>query len=181
VQLGDLPLFEWDAPAGVTEVGLKVQPRMLHQEVSLADVAKITQPILRRAFRPLGPANLTANGDGANPTYATGQDVILDWTLTSEARADTEPEVDIESRADQAVLELWAGGVLKATLYVERQGPYTLTNAALATALGAETDFTVRAYLTRLSQLEPLRLCKSLEVRTSSPKVCSHFPTLLSP
>ncbi|MCZ7636855.1 MAG: hypothetical protein M5U12_12900, partial [Verrucomicrobia bacterium] len=71
------------------------------------------------------------------PTYSTGQDVVLDWDLTSEGRDEAEPEVDLECRADQAVLELRAGGVPKATLYVNRAGPYTLTNAALVTALGA--------------------------------------------
>jgi hypothetical protein len=81
------------------------------------------------------------------PTYTTGQDVVLDWDLTSEDRDEAEPEIDLECCADQAVLELWAGGVLKGTLYVNRAGPYTLTNAALVAALGAETDFTVRAYL----------------------------------
>jgi hypothetical protein len=110
-------------------------------------VAKITHPILRRALRPLGPANLTANGDDVAPTYSTGQDVVLDWDLTSEDRDEAEPEVHLECRADQAILELWAGGILKATLYVNRAGPYTLTNAALVAALGAETDFTVRAYV----------------------------------
>ncbi|MCZ7640426.1 MAG: hypothetical protein M5U12_32850 [Verrucomicrobia bacterium] len=120
---------------------------MLHLEVGLADVAKITHPTLLRALRPLGPANLTASGDGAAPTYSTGQNVVLDWDLASEGRDEAEPGVDIECRADQAVLELWAGAVLKGTLYVNRAGPYTLTNAALVAALVAETDFTVRAYL----------------------------------
>ncbi|MCZ7641325.1 MAG: hypothetical protein M5U12_37875 [Verrucomicrobia bacterium] len=145
--LGDEILFEWDAPKWALAVGLKVQPRMLHLEVSLADVAKITHPVLLRALRPLGPANLTANGDGVAPTYSTGQDVVLDWDLTSEGRDEAQPEVDLESRSDQAILELWAGAVLKETLYVNRAGPHTLTNAALFAALGAETDFTVRAYL----------------------------------
>jgi hypothetical protein len=71
--ISDLPLFEWDAPKFAIQVGLKVQPRMLHQEVSLQDVAKITHPIYLRAYRPLGPANLTANGDGVAPTYSSGQ------------------------------------------------------------------------------------------------------------
>ncbi|HRZ34786.1 MAG TPA: hypothetical protein P5534_00300 [Candidatus Paceibacterota bacterium] len=52
-----------------------------------------------------------------------------------------------ERAALRAVLELWAGGVLKATLTVGRDGPFTLANAELVAALGAETDFTVRAYL----------------------------------
>jgi len=147
VQLGELPLLEWSPPKDAASVGLKVQPRLLHREVSLADVAKITHAIQRRSLRPLGPANLSANGDGAHPTYGTGQNVVLDWTLTSEARAGSDPEVDLECRADACVLELWAGAVLKATLTVNREGPHTLTNAALVAVLGSETDFTVRAYL----------------------------------
>lgn len=128
-------------------------------------MAKITHPILLRALRPLGPANLTANGDGAHPTYATGQDVTLDWTLTSEARAGSDPEVDLECRADPCVLELWAGAVLKATLTVSREGPCTLTTAALIAALGSETDFTVRAYLAlggyRSLDFDTITICKT--------------------
>jgi hypothetical protein len=147
VQLGDLPMFEWDAPTAATAVSHKVQPRLMHQEVSLAELTKITTPVRRVAARPLGPANLTANRDGVTPSYATGQDVVLDWDLLSEGRDEAEPEVDLECRADQAVLELWAGDVLKGTLYVNRAGPYTITNAVLVAALDAETGFTVRAYL----------------------------------
>ena len=69
-----------------------------NREVSLADVPEITHPIQRRSLRPLGPANLTAHGDGVNPTYATGQDVTLDWTLTSEDRAGTSADVDVDCR-----------------------------------------------------------------------------------
>ncbi|HNU52888.1 MAG TPA: hypothetical protein PKJ98_18500 [Verrucomicrobiota bacterium] len=108
VQLGELPLLEWSPPKDAVSVGLKVQPQLLHREISLADVAKITHSIQRRSLRPLGPANLTANGDGAHPTYASGQNVVLDWTLTSEARAGSDPEVDLDCRADACVLELWA-------------------------------------------------------------------------
>jgi hypothetical protein len=81
------------------------------------------------------------------PTYASGQNVVLDWDLTSEGWDEAEPEVNLECRADQAVLKPWAGAVLQGTPYVTRAGSYTLTNAALVAALGAETDFTVRAYL----------------------------------
>jgi hypothetical protein len=128
-------------------------------------VTKITHAIQRRSLRPLGPANLTANGDGAHPTYAIGQDVVLDWTLTSEARAGSDPEVDLEARADACVLELWAGAVLKTTLTVSREGPYTLTNAALLAALGGETDFTARAYLAlggyRSLDFDSITICKT--------------------
>jgi hypothetical protein len=165
VQLGSQPLFEWSPPMTAATVGLKVQPRLLYRNVSLADVLKITHTVQRRALRPLGPANLTANGDGAHPTYSTGQNVVLDWTLTSEARAGSDPEVDLECRADACVLELWAGAVLKATLTVGREGPYTLTNTALVAALGGETDFTVRAYLAlggyRSLDFDSVTICKT--------------------
>ncbi|NLH72894.1 MAG: hypothetical protein GX456_07555 [Verrucomicrobia bacterium] len=147
VQLGSQPLFEWSPPMTATTVGLKVQPRLLHRNVGLADVLKITHTVQRRALRPLGPANLTANADGVSPVYWSGQDIELDWDLTSESRVGSDPEVDLECRADACVLELWAGGVLKVTLTVGRDGPFTLANAELVAALGSETDFTVRAYL----------------------------------
>ncbi len=165
VQLAELTLLEWAPPKDAVSVGLKVQPRLLHSEVSMAAVAKVTRAIQRRSLRPLGPANLTANGDGAHPTYATGQDVALDWTLTSEARAGGDPEVDLECRADACVLELWAGGVLKATFTVTQEGPYTLTNTALIAALGSETDFSVRAYLAlgsyRSLDSDAITVCKT--------------------
>lgn len=147
VQLGSQSLFEWSPPRTAASVGLKVQTRLLHRNVSLADVLKITHTVQRRALRPLGPANLSANADGVCPVYSSGQDIELDWELTSEARAGSDPEVDLECRADACVLEVWAGGALKATLTVGRDGPFTLANAELVAALGSETDFTVRAYL----------------------------------
>ncbi len=113
----------------------------------LGDADRLTHAFTRRAIRPFGPANLTANGDGHCPTWSAGQDVILAWTLTSELRADSDPTVTLASRADAAVLEVWDGGDLKGTVTTTAAGPYTLTNAALVGLLGSEKTFTVRAYL----------------------------------
>lgn len=103
--------------------------------------------MIRRALRPFGPANLTADGDGHCPTWSTGEDVDLAWTLTTELRADSDPTVNLASRADAAVIEIWDGENFKGTVTTSPAGPYTLTHAALVGLLGFEKTFTVRAYL----------------------------------
>jgi hypothetical protein len=125
----------------------KVQPLLSNRKFDLAQADRLPHTFSRRALRPFGPANLTANGDGHRPTWSVGQDAILAWTLTSELRADSDPTVILSSRADAAVLEVWDGATLKATITMSAAGPYTLTNAALIPALGSEKSFTVRAYL----------------------------------
>lgn len=85
-----------------------------------------------------------------NPTYGTGANVIISWTLTSEERDGSDPTVDLTSRADQCVLELWVGAVLKKTLYLSKTvSPYTITSANLVAYLGSQVTFTVRSYLAR--------------------------------
>lgn len=90
-----------------------------------------------------------AQGDGVAPTCSSGQNVVVSWTLTSEDRTDAEPTVDVTSTADQCVLELWAGGALKGTLYVDERPPCTIPNATLVAKLGEEVTFTIRAFLAR--------------------------------
>lgn len=127
----------------------KVQTHLLQRELDLADAPEVTHTFTRRGTRPLGPENLTANGDGVAPTYGTGQNVVLSWTLTSEDREEADPTVDVASRAEKAVIELWQGGALQATIQAEEHPPFTLTHAGIVAALGAELTFTVRLYLAR--------------------------------
>ncbi len=130
-------------------VTFKVQTHLLQRELGLSDAPEIPYLFTRRAGRPLGPENLQAQGDGVAPTYRSGDAITLTWTLTSEDRTEVEPTVAVLSTADQCVLELWAGGVLKGTLYADERPPYTIPNAVLIARLGAEITFTLRAYLSR--------------------------------
>lgn len=144
-----LEVATWKAPDSWSQVIVKVQTHLLQCDLALADADEITVPLIRRAVRPLGPTNLTAQGDGVCPLYSTGADIVLDWTLTSELRSQTDPTVDADSRARACVLELWDGATLKKTLTVDERGPYTITNAHLIEYLGSEISFTVNAYLAR--------------------------------
>jgi hypothetical protein len=149
VQVGQQELTGWTAPKSWPEVTLKVQPHLLARELSLADAPEITHPITRRSLRPLGPTNLMAQGDGVNPTYSTGQDIVASWTLTSDFRSGADPTQDVDTRAETCLLELWVSGVLKGTLRVEERPPHTITNSTLVSILGSEVTFTIRAYLAR--------------------------------
>ena len=62
--------------------------------------------------------------------------------------------VDLTSRADQCVLELWVARVLKGTLCAQERPPQTIPNATLVTTPSAEVPFTPRAYLSRAGYQE---------------------------
>ncbi|MCA1995921.1 MAG: phage tail protein [Armatimonadetes bacterium] len=149
VQLGQQELAVWEAPKSYKAVNLKVQAHLLQREVPLADITPTSLSITRRGLRPLGPANLTARGDGVAPTWTGSESITFTWTLTSDDRAETDPTVNLTSRAERCILEFWAGGVLKKTWTVDEDPPRTASNADLLEWLGGAVTFTVRAYLAR--------------------------------
>jgi hypothetical protein len=104
--------------------------------------------IQRRAQRPAAPTNLRVFDDGAHPTYATGQDIVVNWTPTSELRFGFNVVQNLETRADGVVLQvLNLADELKGELaYVGHLGPVTIPNAQLITILGSETNFKLRAF-----------------------------------
>lgn len=125
----------------------KLQPFFMGAELPLADCPEIAITPRKRGLAPLPPANLKANGDGVAPTYATGTNVALSWDETHELRDQRPPEEVLVPRAQATEIEvLTTGGTVMATINVPgTAGPYTLTNSAIVSALGSETDFVVRA------------------------------------
>jgi hypothetical protein len=57
----------------------KPQPFLLQSEYDLALVDPQEIRFQKRAYRPLAPLHLSVAGDGYNPTYAAGADIVADW------------------------------------------------------------------------------------------------------
>jgi hypothetical protein len=129
----------------------KLQPFL---KQSVYDLAPISQPSLyyvSRASRPLAPRNLSVAGDGYNPTYDTGTDIVADWDKTAN-RALTEVVTEVLTPSiSKTVLEvLTTDNVLKGTFeFSGGNGPRTITNTQLVAVLGGETDFKLRAWFVR--------------------------------
>jgi hypothetical protein len=59
--------------------------------------------------------------DGAHPTYTTAQDIVVNWTPTSELRFGFNVTQNLECRADATVLQVTtAGGTLKGEITVRK-------------------------------------------------------------
>jgi hypothetical protein len=129
----------------------KLQPFLLQSELDLALVDPLPITLQRRAFRPLAPLNLRVAGDGHDPTYAAGTDIVANWDK-SWHRSSEDPVTKVLSPdIDKTALEvLTTGDVLVGTFeFSGGNGPRTITNAQLAAALGSETDFKLRAWFVR--------------------------------
>jgi hypothetical protein len=126
----------------------KVQPRLFQFDRDLADCLPVSHAVQLRAYRPLAPLNLRVQGDGHCPTYSTGQDIALTWDQSSPERAVREPEQDCPSHADHVIAEVWdgSGGAKKGEWTFDQEAGGTITNTDLVAALGAETDFVLKAY-----------------------------------
>jgi hypothetical protein len=111
-------------------------------------VPEIGVTIQKRAQRTAAPTNLRVFEDGDHPTYTTGQDITVNWTPTSELRFGFNVTQNLDCSADATVLQvLTTGGTLKGELaFVGNSAPVTIPNTQLVALLGAETDFTLRAY-----------------------------------
>lgn len=137
------------ADPGTTHT-FKFQPELLGIGADLSAASEYDAVSTARSYRPLAPLNLTANGDGHFPTYATGTDVTVDWDQSSVLRSITPAEEDCADNFTEAtVLQLLdtATETVQATISIPTAtGPYTLTNAAIQAAMGGETDFILRAY-----------------------------------
>ncbi len=129
----------------------KLQPFLLQSEYDLALVDPVSITLESRAYRPLAPLNLRVNGDGYNPTYATGADIAADWDVSWYRSAETPVTKVVGTDIDQTTLEvLTTGDVLKGTFeFSAGSGPRTITNAQLIAALGSETDFKLRTWFVR--------------------------------
>jgi hypothetical protein len=129
----------------------KLQPFLLQSEFDLALVDPISITLQKRAYRPLAPLNLRVAGDGYNPTYATGADIVADWDKAANRSSEDPVTKVLSPDIDKTVLEvLTTGDVLKGTFeFSGGSGPRTITNAQLVAALGSETDFKLRAWFVR--------------------------------
>lgn len=140
--------FRQVVPALTVTQKFKAQPFLLSNFVELVACPEMSMTPVLRAYAPLCPANPTANGDGINPTYGTGADVIVDWDETSEEWIDDNPDTVHGSRADSTIIQiLTTSDVLAHEVTVTGvAGPSTLTNADLITWLGSEVSFHLRIY-----------------------------------
>ena len=129
----------------------KLQPFLLQSEFDLALVDPIEITLQKRAYRPLAPINLRVAGDGYNPAYATGADLVADWDKAANRSSEDPVTKVLSPDIDTTVLEvLTIGDVLKGTFeFSGGGGPRTITNAQLVAALGSETDFKLRAWFVR--------------------------------
>ena len=129
----------------------KLQPFLLQSEFDLAQVDAVTITLQKRAYRPLAPLNLRVAGDGYNPTYGTGANIVADWDKAAKSSSEDPVTKVLTPDIDQTVLEvLTTGDVLKGTFeFSGGAGPKTITNAQFVSALGSETDFKLRAYFVR--------------------------------
>jgi hypothetical protein len=133
------------------EITYKLQPFLLQSEYDLALVTPVSMTLQQRAYRPMAPLNLRVAGDGNNPTYATGSDIVVEWDAAAN-RSSEDPDTKVlNPDIHQTVLEvLTTGDVLKGTFeFSGGSGPRTITNAQLVAALGSETDFKLRAWFVR--------------------------------
>ena len=143
IRRADLPHFL----ASRSPVNYKLQPFILQHELDLASATAIPVTLQYRVRRPLAPINLRVNGDGRTPTYGAGAGVSVNWDRTDPRRAAHGPTAVLVPAIDRTVVELLTvGGVLKETFAFAPIGPQTITNAQIVGALGAETDFVLRAW-----------------------------------
>lgn len=142
----DILTQEFTPPTGDAQ-NWKLQPHFMSAGLPLADCPVVSLTPRFVALAPIPPANLTVNGDGVNPTYGTGDDIVVDWDETNELRDQRAPEEILHSRAEYTLLEVlnlidFSYGTIRVPGAL---GPYTITNAALLAKLPAETDFKLRA------------------------------------
>jgi hypothetical protein len=105
----------------------------------------------QRAYRPLAPLNLRVAGDGYNPTYGTGADIVADWDMAASSSSQDPVTRVLNPDIHKTALEvLTTGNVLVGTFeFSGGGGPRTIANAQLLAALGSETDFKLRAWFVR--------------------------------
>jgi hypothetical protein len=73
--------------------------------------------------------------------------VSVNWDRSDPRRNAEGPTETLAPAINRTVVELLTtGGVLRQTLYFAPTGPQAITNAQIVAALGAETDFVLRAW-----------------------------------
>ena len=127
----------------------KFQAELLGVTTDLAGAGVYQITSTARAYLPLVPINLTVNGDGHCPTYGTGESVVVDWDMASPLRNLHPVEEDCPSHFADAtklqILDVTTDTVQWETTF-PTTGNATISNATILAALGAETDFVIRAW-----------------------------------
>lgn len=141
--------FDADAwpPLSEDDRYYKAQTVFVTALLDLGDVVAETHTENARTLLPIAPLNLAANGDGAHPTWITGDAVAVSWSNTSRARTvfglgfGDAPATDLEAVS----IEIRSADGLTLHDTVEAStGGETLNNAYLVATVNA--DFLLRAY-----------------------------------
>jgi len=107
-----------------------------------SDERALTFSIVTLPDAPLTPTNLRINGDGTNPRYIAAQDVIIQWTITSDGGEIPGSIVEIRT----------ISGELKySTTMAKGVDILSLSSAAIISLLGGYSDFVVRVFAYRAS------------------------------
>lgn len=135
----------------------KCQPMMIGAVADLSECPVLTVDL---GGPPLDPANLSAFSDPVNPTYSTGEDILLTWDFRVDKDADIWASWGITPSPEDlpaAKIQFYTTGyVLKQELELDPGATsYTWHNADLITALGSEVSFIVRLYALRFGHLSP--------------------------
>ena len=142
VQRSGVPAYE--VVGSLNPETFKLQPFIVGgRSLDLSECSPKEISMVYRGLRPWSPENLRAFDDGVNPTYTTGQNIPLTWSLT----VPDPTGVDVPgTRLDF----LNNGGLLMDSVTLDAGvTSYTWLNADLIAALGSEENFSVRAYAVR--------------------------------
>lgn len=143
--------FTWGIiPSGLTQIdgtilGTPLIEGITNTTLSVAstsgiDTRAFTWRIATAVIAPLSPTNLIVNGDGTNPRYTTGQNLTIQWTVTTDGGA-----------LPSSIIELckFDGTVIKTIEIPTGANVYTVTSNDILTSFGSYQDILVKVYLTR--------------------------------
>ena len=143
--------FTWGIiPSGLTQIdgtilGTPLVEGITNTTLSVAstsgiDTRAFTWRIATAVIPPLSPTNLIVNGDGTNPRYTTGQNLTIQWTVTTDGGA-----------LPSSIIELckFDGTVIKTIEIPTGANVYTVTSNDILTSFGSYQDILVKVYLTR--------------------------------
>ncbi len=123
--------------------------------LDLSDAPEIDLTLINRTARPLEPLNLRVNGVGANPTYAAGANVLIEWDAASWRRHafwDSWEEVYADPKLFHKVRIVDGNNVLRRKITVAAGvSSYNYAAADLAADFGgsAPATFQVQVYSRR--------------------------------
>lgn len=146
-----LPVYS--IPNAHTTETWKFQPSIAGRRAPLADCAEVPLAITWRSAKPPTPRNLAAFDDLLGPTYSTGQDIDLTWSLSVVTRTRVwERWGGLDVTDTVRLVFLTTGGTVVSTVDLGADvESYTWDNADLIAALSSEVSFRARVYQVRNS------------------------------